>query len=87
MSPTITRIYRIREVIPLDLDDARTLTEEFSFTENLATILELVRTPTDSLGFVDNLDYTLNDASPAENPEAFPEAEGYGAAATVGELT
>ncbi len=87
MSPTITRVYQIREVIPLDLDDARTLTEEFSFTENLVTITELVRTPSDSLAFVDNLDYTLNDASPAENPAAFPEAEGQGAAATVGELT
>ncbi len=87
MSPTITRIYRIREVIPLDLDDARTLTEEFSCTDTVAIQVELIRTPPDSLGFVDNLDYTLNDASPAENPAAFPEAEGLGAAATVGELT
>ena len=86
MSPTITRIYRIRDVLR-DISEGRDLQDAFTFSDNLTTTLELVRQQVISFAFVDNLDYTINSESPAAAPLAFPEAEGYAAGATVGQLT
>ncbi len=86
MSPTFTRIYLLREVLR-QASELRKLQETFTFLENLLRRLELSRQQFETFAFIDNLDYTINSVSPDPNPTAFPEAEGWGAGATVGTLT